>query len=237
MEMKKCENGHYYDASVNATCPYCDSTTGGAAMPLSGRTDSGKTMPIGAAGYGGDSGKTLPLGAAGYGGDSGKTLPLGATGYGGDSGKTLPLAPEGSTASKKIEYPDDDGRTVALIKKSIGIDPVVGWLVCINGEEKGRDYRIHADNNFIGRSERMDICIRGDETISRENHAIISYDTVDKMYYFSPGDGRSIVRYNGKALFQTTELKSHDRIIIGKTELVFVPFCTEAFTWMEETDQ
>lgn len=231
MEMKKCENGHYYDASVNASCPYCDSAAGGATMPLAGGADSGKTMALGES-YGGDSGKTLPLGGS-YGGDSGKTLPLG----GGDSGKTLPLVPQDKAAAGKSEYPDDDGRTVALIKKSIGIDPVVGWLVCVSGEEKGRDYRIHADNNFIGRSERMDICIRGDETISRENHAIISYDTVDQLFYFSPGDGRSIVRYNGKALFQTTELKSHDRIIIGKTELIFVPFCTEAFSWMEEADQ
>lgn len=245
MEMKKCENGHYYDASVNASCPYCDSAAGGATMPLAGGADSGKTMALGES-YGGDSGKTLPLGGS-YGGDSGKTLPLGGS-YGGDSGKTLPLGggdsgktlplvPQDKAAAGKSEYPDDDGRTVALIKKSIGIDPVVGWLVCVSGEEKGRDYRIHADNNFIGRSERMDICIRGDETISRENHAIISYDTVDQLFYFSPGDGRSIVRYNGKALFQTTELKSHDRIIIGKTELIFVPFCTEAFSWMEEADQ
>ena len=211
MEMRKCENGHYYDASVNATCPYCSSVSGGATMPL-GSSDA-------------ESGKTVPLGSASA--DSGKTLPL--TGLAGNSGATLPL----DFGVNNIN-PDDDGRTVALIKKNIGIDPVVGWLVSISGEEKGRDYRIHADNNFIGRSERMDICIRGDETISRENHAIISYDTVDKVFYFSPGDGRSIVRYNGKALFQTTELKSHDHIIIGKTELIFVPFCTEDFTWMEE---
>lgn len=194
MEMRKCENGHYYDASVTPTCPYCSSADSGKTMPLAD-TDSGKTMPL--------SGE-----AAG-----GATLPLD---YGVGS------------------HDADDGRTVALIKKDLGIDPVVGWLVCVSGEEKGKDYRIHADNNFIGRSDRMDICIRGDETISRENHAIISYDMVDKIFFFSPGDGRSIVRYNGKALFQTTELKAHDRIIIGKTELIFVPFCTEEFTWTEE---
>lgn len=215
MEMRKCENGHYYDASVNMSCPYCGMVTGGATMPLSddmmGNMDSGKTLPLGAMDAG--SNATMPLG-------SGMPDSIGAT---------LPLDYNGGGVE-----PDDDGRTVAIIKDKMGIDPVVGWLVCINGEEKGRDYRIHADNNFIGRSERMDICIRGDETISRENHAIISYDMIDKIYYFSPGDGRSIVRYNGKALFQTTQLNSHDHIIIGKTELVFVPFCTEDFTWSEE---
>lgn len=210
MEMRKCENGHYYDASVNMSCPYCGMVTSGATMPL------GQDVQ-------GDGGKTLPLNAME---GQGSTMPL-------DNGIKSSL-----TASMAYGYSgtvdEDDGRTVAIIKKNMGIDPVVGWLVCVNGEEKGRDYRIHADNNFIGRSERMDICIRGDETISRENHAIISYDMVEKIYYFSPGDGRSIVRYNGKAIFQTTEIKSHDHIVIGKTELVFVPFCTEDFTWMEE---
>lgn len=211
MEMRKCENGHYYDASVNASCPYCDVSSAGATMPLTGNmgndADSGKTLPMGAMAQ---ANGTMFHGAGAEAG--------GVSAYAGSYGNVA----------------DDDGRTVALIKKDMGIDPVVGWLVCISGEEKGRDYRIHADNNFIGRSERMDICIRGDETISRENHAIISYDMIDKIYYFSPGDGRSIVRHNGKAIFATTELKSHDHIVIGRTELVFVPFCTEDFTWSQD---
>lgn len=202
MEMRKCENGHYYDASVNSTCPYCNN-----------QGSYGQ--------FGSDTGKTLPMGAMGA--DTGKTLPVQP-----EAGSTLPLDfnPAASNA--------DDGKTIAVIKETMGIDPVVGWLVCISGSEKGKDYRIHADNNFIGRSGKMDICIDGDETISRENHAVVSYDTVDGTYYFSPGDGRSIVRYNGKAIFQTTELKSHDHLIIGKTELVFVPFCNEQFSWTEE---
>ena len=126
----------------------------------------------------------------------------------------------------------DSERTVAVLKKEIGIDPVVGWLVCIEGKEKGRDYRIHSDNNFIGRSERMDVCIRGDDTISRDNHAIISFDVRDKIYYFSPGEGRSIVRVNGKAIFSTIELKAYDTIEIGNTKLMFVPLCGEGFCWM-----
>lgn len=127
----------------------------------------------------------------------------------------------------------DSERTQAVLKKEIGIDPVVGWLVCVEGKEKGRDYRIHSDNNFIGRSEKMDVCIRGDDTISRENHAIISYDVRDKMYYFSTGEGRSIVRVNGKALFSTVELKAYDSVELGNTKLIFIPLCGEGFTWTE----
>lgn len=184
MEMRKCPNGHFYDASVNASCPYCN-----------GGVDADKTMPLGAAD------------------DEGKTLPLGAQ----------------AAPAKKDD--DEDGKTVAIIRKDMGIDPVVGWIVCTEGEEKGKDFRIHTDNNFIGRSEKMDICIKGDETISRENHAVLSFDSVEKVFYFSPGDGRSIVRVNGKSVFQTVQLNAYDVITIGKTEFSFVPFCGEKFSW------
>ncbi len=206
MEMKKCPNGHYYDASVHSDCPYCSNAAGsGATLPLEGFS------PTPAPGAG-DGSKTMPLGV---GFDQGAP----------DGGHTVAM-------NQAINNADpDEGRTVALIREEKGIDPIVGWLVCVEGKEKGRDYRMHADNNFIGRSDRMDICVRGDETISRENHAIISYDTVDNAYYFSPGDGRAIVRHNGKAIFQTVKLKAHDLITIGKTEFRFVPFCGDEFQW------
>ena len=154
-----------------------------------------------------------------------------------DPGLTMP--PENLGGSDKTRaggaaynpQGEDDGRTQVVIKKELGIDPVVGWIVTVNGPEKGRDYRIHADNNFIGRHEKNDICIRGDDTISRERHAVISYDARDNKYYFSPGDGRSIVRHNDKSIFMTVELNAFDTVEIGKTQLVFVPLCTERFKW------
>jgi hypothetical protein len=151
-------------------------------------------------------------------------------------GVTMPLdmvnrAVPGEDNRTRAQGAADNGRTVALIKEELGIDPVVGWLVNLDGSDKGRDYRIHSDNNFIGRGEKMDICIRGDDTISRDNHAVISYDARDKVFYFAPGDGRSIVRLNGKALLTTAELKAYDTIEIGKTQLMFVPLCGEKFDW------
>lgn len=234
MEMRKCVNGHYYDASVNSECPYCKSGT-----------NAGRTVSLGAAqgsGAGGSmmdgdgSSKTIPMGygaqpqftgsasaAVDDDGDS-KTMPMGYSGH----------ASSGMQSSPVFSKGDDDGRTIAVVHQDMGIDPVVGWLVCVSGKEKGRDYRIHSDNNYIGRSEKMDICVRGDETISRENHAVVSYDTIDKIYYFSPGDGRNIVRHNGKAIFQTVELNAYDRVIVGKTELIFMPLCGKDFEWSNE---
>ena len=131
-----------------------------------------------------------------------------------------------------IEEPEEDyGRTVAVIKKQMGIDPVVGWLVCKNGVEKGKDYRIHAENNYIGRSETMDICIYGDETITRENHAIVTYDNIKGEFFFTPGMGRSIIRINGNVVLAPTKLNAFDEIEMGITKFVFVPLCGPDFTW------
>ncbi len=192
--MKKCENGHYYDASIHTECPYCNNASNvGVTMALDTSSAGDRTMPL--------------------------------TSAGAEHNVTRPLFEAVQNAG------DDEGRTVALIQKDMGIDPVVGWLVCVNGKEKGRDYRIHTDNNYIGRSEKMDVCIRGDETISRENQAVITYDAKERSYYFSPGDGRSIVRVNDKAIFQTMKLEAYDRLVIGKTEFIFLPLCGEKFEW------
>jgi hypothetical protein len=121
--------------------------------------------------------------------------------------------------------------TVVDLQEKIGADPVVGWLVCLEGAEKGTDYRIHSENNQIGRADHMDIVIREDNAVSRERHAVITYDMRDNRYYFAPGGGRGVVRLNGRAVLNTAELSAYDRIEIGNTKLLFIPLCGDRFKW------
>jgi len=126
----------------------------------------------------------------------------------------------------------DPGATQGIFRRKLGLDPVVGWLVCIEGTNRGRDYRIRSENNFVGRSEKMDISITGDEGISRENHAIITFDPKDSSFTLSPGNARGIVYLNGGAVHSSTSLSPHDEIQIGNTRLRFVPFCgSDGFQW------
>src|SRR5260221_1427992 len=55
-------------------------------------------------------------------------------------------------------------------------DPVVGWLVCLEGPDRGRDYRLHSEKNFIGRAPNMDVVLGGDDTVSREKHGVVIFD-------------------------------------------------------------
>lgn len=125
----------------------------------------------------------------------------------------------------------DVGVTVAMVRKKIGIDPVVGWLVCIRGPEKGRDYRVRSERNGIGRGADMAICINGDEAISRENHAYISFNPRKGSFRIAPGDGRGMTYLNGEEVDVPMPLQAYDRIELGQTLLLFVPLCGEKFSW------
>lgn len=217
MEMKRCPNGHFYDQSKSAECPYCQ---GGSA-------NANVTVPLGGGAAGGV-GPTVPVRPAGNMPPQGQPQGMPPQGIPGQNGMGAGAVPSYAGA-------EEDSPTIGLYSKKVGIDPVVGWLVCVEGKDKGNDYRIHADNNFIGRSERMDICVHGDETISRDNHAVISYDSMEKVYYFSSGGGRNIVRVNGKVVISgSILLQPYDRIKIGNTVLVFIPLCGEEFDWENE---
>jgi hypothetical protein len=125
---------------------------------------------------------------------------------------------------------DTDQPTIRIGMGETRIDPVVGWLVCIHGPEKGKDYRIRSENNTIGRSEDQYISIR-DEMISRERHAFITFDPQTNRFYLRPGEARGLVHRNGNVVFQAEELHAYDQILLGQTKLVFVPLCGEHFKW------
>lgn len=127
--------------------------------------------------------------------------------------------------------PQGGGKTVAVMKKEKGIDPVVGWFVCVKGPDRGSDYRIKGEKNFIGRSPAMDICIAHDDTISRENHAAISYNPKKKSFKVLPGEGRGLVYLNSEEVDAPKDIAYGDVVELGGTSLMFVPLCGPDFDW------
>lgn len=55
-----------------------------------------------------------------------------------------------------------------------GKGPLVGWIVALNGQHKGEDFRLRAGKNVIGTAADCDIVIT-DKKISRK-HATIRYE-------------------------------------------------------------
>ena len=208
LTMRLCPNNHYYDQSIYNTCPYCISITD------PGRTDPGGTVPVPEP-YNSGIGATVPVAPPpGNQPRGGGQAVVGQNGSSTNYGKTMPVG------------------------HKIGIKPVVGWLVCIEGKNKGCDYRICAEDNSIGRIPSMNIAIVDDETVSRENHATIFYEAQENAFYFAQGRGASsMVRVNGKPTLSTIQLAAYDQIEIGETKLVFVPLCGEDFDWIPKEKQ
>jgi hypothetical protein len=145
-----------------------------------------------------------------------------------DAGKTRQVRPPQESPR---EPPADEGVTRALHREPSGISPVVGWLVCLEGPDKGRDYRLHSEKNFIGRSSSMDVSIAGDDSISREKHAAVSFEPKKKAFWLLPGDSSGLVYRNEEVVNGPIELHARDVIELGRTKLIFFPFCDDQFQW------
>ena len=247
MALVECANGHLYNTDQYASCPYCGGTMNRVEIGYGGDSSIGKTAPAGFGATAAPSGYGATAAPSGYGYGGGGYAPgpeYGATvapasygygapgGFGGGEDIGATVAPSSYTDSQKQETSDEDtGKTVAVLKKSLNVDPVAGWIVCIEGTDKGKDFRILAKNNSIGRSEKMDICIKGDTTISRENHAKIAYDVKHNTFHLIPADSTNSIYLNGEPVYVPTVLEANDVLEFGESKFMFVPFCSEKFTW------
>lgn len=133
-----------------------------------------------------------------------------------------------SSTQDKKEY------TVHYFQKAIGTEPVVGWLVCVKGLHFGEDFRIKSGRNFIGRSGNNHICLSADTSVSRERHAVLTYDPKSNQFLIQPDDSSELCYLNDEPVLIPTKLTINDRITIGESELMFVPFCSDAFVWENE---
>lgn len=220
MAFTECANGHLYDSEQYAVCPYCNG--GGNRIEFGGgaASDIGKTAPVGG-GFGSSGGTSAGSPAGGPAG----MADIGAT-----------VAPQ-SYRKAMEEKEEDTGKTVGVFQKKMKIEPVVGWLVCIEGPDKGKDFRIWAKNNTIGRSEKMDICIKGDTTISRENHARLAYDDKHNNFHLIPAESTNNIYLNEEPIYVPTKLGEYDVIEFGDSKFIFVAFCNEKFTWSDGLKQ
>jgi len=117
-------------------------------------------------------------------------------------------------------------------------DPVVGWLVIVGGPGLGSYRPVFEGNNTIGRGSHNRIPLdHGDEAISTEEQAYLRYDSADRIFLFVPNLSKTnIVQVNNKKPTSAVVLAAMDVIVMGRTQLVFMPFCGPEFDWSEITE-
>ena len=116
-------------------------------------------------------------------------------------------------------------------------DPVVGWLVIVEGPGKGRALQLGYGSNSLGRgaSDRVKLDF-GDDQISRNGHAVVTYDPRGRKFFVQHGGGTNLTYLGDEPVLTPAELPPHGQVGIGKTVLRFVPFCGAGFDWQDSED-
>lgn len=92
----------------------------------------------------------------------------------------------------------------------------VGWLVAMNGAQKGQDFRIVDGKNMIGTAADADIVLTDQYMSSR--HAVLRHE--DGQYILVDLDSTNGTYVNDTRC-QKEELIDNDRVRLGRTELWF----------------
>ncbi len=228
---KECPVGHIYDGTKHRRCPICASAAVRETTEIPNLSKRAEIHTLG------NTTEFYPLP---------KDLPESAVGTGQTIFSTEFHGKQIHTqAPPQVEIPDYPGNyqkppkfpkkpgTVILphVGGAAGTDPAVGWLICISGPSKGKEFRIVSGCNYIGRSSKMHISIPDDPQISDENNAAIIYDGECNQFSFAYQSGANPVRLNGQVIAFDSALNAYDILTIGKSRFLFLPLCGDRFTW------
>ncbi len=98
----------------------------------------------------------------------------------------------------------------------------VALLKVVDGPGKGEERPVFTGTNQLGRSADNRIALDfGDNTISRQQHAVISFDSGSREFRIYDGGKQNPVHVNGERLSGDRPLSDGDTIKIGLTTLRF----------------
>jgi hypothetical protein len=134
--------------------------------------------------------------------------------------------------SNRSPAPSDDMTRLVGPAETESDDPVVGWLVVVQGPGRGRSLEIGAGANSIGRAPGQKLCLDfGDMRISRERHAVLVYDPRSRRFFLQNGEVRNLTYIGNEPVLAPVELAGGETITLGETQLQFVAFCGPQFGW------
>ena len=117
--------------------------------------------------------------------------------------------------------PSADAKKTRMITEEAS-SPVVGWLVALNGNSKGQDFRVREGKTSIGSLEDNDIRLT-DEFISG-HHATIKFVQKDgeRIFILTDMDSSNGTFLNdSEEPIAREELVDNDTVTFGKTKMKF----------------
>lgn len=101
--------------------------------------------------------------------------------------------------------------------------PTVGWVVCVRGRDRGRDWRLHEGRNDIGTAPDSEVLLESVGPGSGWACSIV-YDGRHGRFLLVPGDG-PLPDLNGRMVSGPSLLSDGDLIDVGEQRLCFQSFC------------
>ena len=114
-------------------------------------------------------------------------------------------------------------------------DPVSGWLVVVAGPGRGEVCQLGYGSNSLGRAENSRVRIDfGDDGISRDGHATVTYDPRGRKFYLQHGGGKNLTYLGDDPVLMPAVLDAMQEFTIGRTTLRLVPLCGPDFDWRDD---
>jgi hypothetical protein len=133
------------------------------------------------------------------------------------SGENGTAAP---AAAADTAPPDPGQGAVVVPKKAPAVRPPVGWLVALDGEEQGRDFRLHAGRNVVGKGAKADVIIR--DAYLSEKHAVV--EAGPDGYTIADLGSKHGTFLQGHAVRDAVPLRDGEQVRVGRTRLKFRSF-------------
>jgi hypothetical protein len=212
---KRCENGHFIDESWDL-CPYCpaESAEQDLAVVRPARAVAPPEPPLAPT-------QAPPTAPA--------ARPLPVT----SAGPAIVVPRRESMPST----PPPMERTVAVpklgdIATAVPKRYVVGWLVCLNGANRGESYPVRIGRNVLGRDRRSDIIVTDDQASS--HHADLVFRPEERRFILMDHNSTNGTYVNEAEIEPRRDLAGRDVIRIGSQKFLFMPLIEEGFYWDDE---
>jgi hypothetical protein len=133
-------------------------------------------------------------------------------------------AETGNGAADAADSTPEGGRSAVVVSKKASPRALMGWLVALNGEQEGLDFRIVTGRNLIGKGAKADIVVK--DAYLSERHALLEVreNGGKREHLLSDLGSKHGTFLNGKAVTKPCQLRDRDLLRLGHTELTFRSF-------------
>jgi hypothetical protein len=218
---KRCDNGHFIDEAWDI-CPYCPQDESEPEIPVVRPRSIEQPIAASAPALA-PAPSPMP-----------RALPSIA-----DRAEAL-AAPRprpvtsGGGAAAAVAVPPAE-RTVAAQRLEVGQQQkryVVGWLVGLNGPNRGEAFPVRMGRNVIGRDKRSDIVINDDQASS--HHADLVFRPEERRFILMDHNSTNGTYVNETEIEPRRDLIEKDVVRIGSHRFLFSPLCHDGFHWDDE---